>query len=126
LIINCFQTDFLTDKFLFSSEFRRFLTQHQTTSLAQLHTNFNRLNPLTAMIQKQKLLHYPNSQKIQNKFQIFINHFRTDFSAVNLRFQRNYEILKIGERSIQLIETNIQEESLIICFTIDQPKAFVK
>jgi hypothetical protein len=107
LIINYFQIDFLLDKFLFNLEFRRFLTQYQIISLAQFHVNFNRLDPLTTMIQKQKHLYYPDDQEIQNKFQIFINHFRIDFSAMNLRFQRDYEILKIGERYIQLIKINI-------------------
>jgi hypothetical protein len=45
---------------------------------------------------------------------------------VNLKFQKDYEILKIGERYIQLVKINIQEKSLIICFTTDQAKAFVK
>jgi hypothetical protein len=45
---------------------------------------------------------------------------------VNLKFQRNYEILKIGERYIQLIEINILRESFIIYFITDQAKAFVK
>ncbi|KAL2059279.1 hypothetical protein ABVK25_000571 [Lepraria finkii] len=91
-----------TARFLQNPLLKAFCEKYHTQHISQIHASLSNMDRISAMIYKQKVLHYPEGQ---------------DFNGVLWEYQVRHENADPSKRYIQFIKySELSQHKVVICF----------